>query len=78
MVEVVSDAGLVLLEGTEPVYSVDYANALVDGVAPDAANAPVDQAYQGALSLSETDYSRPWTYGIDPANRGQALWFEAL
>ena len=77
-----NDAQLVLLEGTEPVYSVDFANSLVDengdgtGATPNASATPTSGAFLGALSLSETDWTRPWAYGIDPDNRGQALWFE--
>lgn len=80
----VSNPELQLLQGSIPIFSIDYATSQVDGVAPDAANAPVDTgsgtapAFLGALSLGGTDYTQPWVYGLDPANRGQALWFEAL
>jgi hypothetical protein len=69
-----NDAELQLLEGTQPVYSIDYATMQVDGAAP--AGAPQDGIFIGGLSLSETDWTTGWTYGIDPANRGEPLWFE--
>ena len=37
-----------------------------------------DGTYLGGASVTETDWTQPWTYGIHPANRGQALWFESL
>jgi hypothetical protein len=75
----VNDADLQLLEGTIPVFSIDFATSLVDGAAPDASAAPtLGNAYLGALSLGGSDWTQPWAYGIDPANRGQALWIEGL
>ena len=69
-----ADADLVLLEGTQPVFSVDYSNALVDGAA--APGTPDNgKAFIGAVQQA-ADFTSPWAYGIDPANRGQALWFE--
>ena len=68
-----------LLEGMEPVYSIPFATSQVDGAAPNASAAPVGGGdFLGALSLGGMDWTRPWAYGIDPANRGQALWFETL
>jgi hypothetical protein len=75
----VSDPDLQLLEGTVPVYSIDFATSAVDGVTPPTgAFAPVDGSFLGALSLGETDWTQPWAYGIDASNRGQALFFESL
>ncbi|MEN7343611.1 MAG: serine/threonine protein kinase, partial [Pseudomonadota bacterium] len=72
-----ADADLQLLEGTVPVYSIDFATSQIDGAAPNANATPVDgRTFLGGLSLSETDWTAGWTYGLDPANRGQALWFE--
>jgi len=70
-----TDTQLQLLEGTPPIYSIDYATSVVDGAAP--AGAPVGGAdHIGALSLSEPDWTADWTYGIHPDNRGEPLWFE--
>jgi hypothetical protein len=66
---------LQLLEGTPPVYSIEFATSQVDGAAP-TATAPTSGTFLGAVALSITDWTKPWAYGIDPANRGQALWFE--
>lgn len=74
----VSDADLQLLEGTVPVYSIDYATSQVDGAAPGAGSTPTQGAYLGGLSLAQMDWTTGWTYGIHPNNRAQALWFEAL
>ena len=79
----VNDADLQLLEGTEPVYSIDFATSQIDGAAIIGTSAPVEvdgttPTYLGGLSLSVPDFSRPWAYGIDPNNRAQPLWFEGL
>ena len=75
----VNNPELQLLEGPIPVYSIDFATSQVDGAAPNASAAPVGGgSYLGGLSLGQTDWTQPWAYGIDPNNRGQALWFEAL
>ncbi|MEM7763033.1 MAG: serine/threonine protein kinase [Pseudomonadota bacterium] len=71
-----ADADLQLLEGTIPVYSIDFATSQVDGAAPNANATPTSGTFLGGLSLSETDWTAGWSYGLDPANRGQALWFE--
>lgn len=73
-----NDPDLQLLEGSVPVYSIDYATSLVDGAAPDAGSAPTTGNILGAISMGQTDWTANWTYGIHPANRGQALWFETL
>ncbi len=69
-----ADTDLQLLEGTVPVFSIDYATMQVDGAAP--AGAPQNGSFVGGLSLGQPDWTANWTYGLDPANRGQALWFE--
>jgi hypothetical protein len=74
----VSDADLQLLEGTVPVYSIDYATSQVDGAAPGVGSTPTQGTYLGGLSLAQMDWTTGWTYGIHPNNRPQALWFEAL
>lgn len=74
----VSDADLQLLEGTVPVYSIDYATSQVDGAAPGVGSTPTQGTYLGGLSLAQMDWTTGWTYGIHPNNRAQALWFEAL
>lgn len=74
-----NDADLQLLEGTIPVYSIDFATSQVDGAAPNASATPtLGNAYLGALSLGDTDWIAGWTYGINADNRGQDLWFETL
>ncbi|ANO49854.1 serine/threonine protein kinase [Woeseia oceani] len=69
-----NDAGLQLLEGTQPIYSIGYTTMQVDGAAP--AGAPQSGTFIGGLSLSETDWTMGWTFGLHPDNRSQALWFE--
>jgi hypothetical protein len=73
-----NDAGLQLLEGAVPIFSIDYATSLVDGAAPNASSTPMSGAYLGALSLGQADWTANWTYGIHDGSRGQALWFETL
>ena len=74
----VNNAGLQLLEGVIPIYSIDYATSQVDGSAPGAGSTPTNGAWLGALSLGEADWTANWTYGIHDGSRGQALWFESL
>lgn len=69
-----ADTGLQLLEGTPPVYSIDYATMAVNDAAP--SGSPQRGDYIGALSQSATDWTRGWTYGIHAGARAQALWFE--
>ena len=71
-----ADTDLQLLEGTEPVFSIDWATSFVDGAAPAATTDPTPRTYLGALSLGAPDWTAGWTYGLDPANRGEALWIE--
>ena len=73
-----ADPGLQLLEGAPPVYSISWATSLVDNAAPAATTTPTTaaRAFLGAVSTSETDWTRPWAYGLDPANRAIPLWIE--
>ncbi len=73
-----NDAGLQLLEGAPPIYSIDYATSQVDGAVPGAGSDPTPATFLGALSLGATDWTVDWTFGIHPDNRSQALWFEEL
>ncbi|HZD54210.1 MAG TPA: hypothetical protein VE175_14265 [Woeseiaceae bacterium] len=69
-----NDADLQLLEGTPPLYSIDFSAMQVDGAAP-TATAPAG-AFIGGLSLGDTDWTQPWAYGLQADNEGEALWFE--
>ena len=70
-----ADTGLQLLEGTPPVYSIDYATMLVGGDSP-AGTPQRGTAYIGGLSLGRADWTADWTYGIHDGSRAQPLWFE--
>ena len=70
-----ADTSLQLLEGPQSVYSISWATSFVDGAAPIATTQPTAGDLLGAVSAAD-DWTRPWAYGIDPDNRGQALWFE--
>lgn len=74
----VNDAGLQLLEGSPPIYSIDYATSQVDGAIPGAGSDPTPGTFMGALSLGADDWTAGWTYGIHPDNRAQPLYFEDL
>ena len=70
-----ADTDLQLLEGTPPIYSIDYATMAVGGEAP--AGAPRgERSYVGALSTGTVDWTAGWTYGIHEGSRAQPLWFE--
>ena len=75
-----ADPGLQLLEGTPPFFSVEWATAQVDGAAPlattDPSAADPMTTYVGGIALSIPDWTAGWTFGINPDNRSQALWFE--
>jgi hypothetical protein len=73
-----NDTDLQLLEGSPPIYSIDYATSQVDGAAPAAGSDPTPALFIGALSLGETDWTATWTYGLHPDNQAQPLWFEGL
>ncbi|MGB0996828.1 MAG: hypothetical protein ACPGXJ_01000, partial [Pseudomonadales bacterium] len=61
-----ADAGLVVLEGTPPIFGV------TTGATPAG-----DATYTGgALTLGGTNWTATWAYGLYEGNRGQALWFE--
>ena len=67
-----------LLTGAQKVYSLPWDTSIVDTAAPLATTAPTSGTATdilGAVSATD-DWTRPWAYGIDPDNRGQALWFE--
>lgn len=68
------DTGLQVLEGTPPIFSIDYASSMVNDAAP--AGAPTAGDFIGALSESETNPFADWTFGIFDGNRSQPLWFE--
>lgn len=70
-----ADPDLQLLEGTQPVYSISWATSMVDGAAPSATTQPTAGDILGGVAAA-ADWTVPWAYGIDPNNRGQALWFE--
>jgi hypothetical protein len=70
------DPSLQLLEGVQPIYSIDWATSFVDGAAPVATTNPTPDTYLGALSLGADDWTAGWTYGVHPGNRGEPLWFE--
>lgn len=72
-----ADAGLQLLEGAPPVYSIAWATSLVDGATPAATTQPdAARPFLGALSAGETDWTQPWAYGLRADNRAEPLWFE--
>lgn len=68
-----ADTGLVLLEGTPSVYSVDFSAMVIDDSAPSVA-APVSGQIGGVLESA--DWAAGWTYGIFDGARAQPLWFE--
>lgn len=69
-----ADAGLQLLEGVPPIYSIEYATMTVNDEA--LPGAPQGGSHIGALSMAEDDWTRNWTYGIHDGSRAQPLWFE--
>jgi hypothetical protein len=71
-----ADTDLQLLEGPLSIDSIDWATSLVDGAPPVATTDPTPDTYLCALSLGAEDWTAGWTYGIDPSNRGEPLWFE--
>ena len=67
-----------LLTGAQKVYSLPWDQSIVDTAAPVGTTTPTSGTATdilGAISATD-DWTQPWAYGIDPANRGQALWFE--
>ncbi len=76
-----ADTDLQLIEGTPPVYSIDWATSSVDGAAPLATTAPTSGTFLGGVSAT-ADWTQ-WAYGIYDGTdadgnprRGQPLWFE--
>ena len=69
---------LSLLTGAQKVYSLQWGSSLVDSAAPIATTTPTSGTATDILGAIEAtnDWTQPWAYGIDPNNRGQALWFE--
>lgn len=71
-----ADTNLMLLEGSPAVYSVPFAQMMVDDAAP--LNSPKG-TFIGAV-LQADDWLRPsgtvWVYGIFDGQRAQPLWFE--
>ena len=67
-----------LLTGAQKVYSLPWDTSIVDSAGATATTTPTSGTATdilGAVSATD-DWTRPWAYGIDPDNRGQALWFE--
>jgi hypothetical protein len=54
-------------------YSLPVADMKIGGAAPTVA--PIGRSFFGAV-VRDDDWTAGWAYGIDPANRGQALWFD--
>ena len=67
-----------LLTGAQKVYSLGWDQSIVDTAAPLATTAPTSGTATDILGAIEaaSDWTAPWSYGINPDNRGQALWFE--
>ena len=68
------DTGLVLLEGSPSVYSVDFTSMVIDDAAPTVAAPASGQI--GGVTLQGIDWVQGWTYGISEGSRAQPLWFE--
>ena len=66
------DTNLALLEGERPVFSLGIGDVLIDGAASTVAPSG---GFIGGIQQAD-DWTFPWAYGIDPANRGEPLWFE--
>ncbi len=69
-----ADPDLQLLEGTPPIFSIEYATMNVDGAPP--AGAPQNGTFIGGLSLGTTDWTADWVFGLRDGNRDEPLWFE--
>lgn len=69
-----ADAGLVVLEGTPPIFSPAIAAMTVDGVNPPVFDTA--SAFIGTFRTTDTNVFDGWTFGIFDGNRNQALWFE--
>lgn len=65
--------GLVILDG---FYSLPITSTVVNVVAANATITPTEgRTFIGAVTADD-DWTAGWAYGLDPLNRGQALWFE--
>ncbi len=64
-----ADTGLILLEGTPPIYSVP-------GTTSTPTITPTSGDTVGALGIAEPDWTAGWTYGIHEGARSAPLWFE--
>ena len=73
-----ADTDLQLLEGAQKIHSLMWNAMMVNGAPATASTMPtsgIGTDILGAVAATD-DWTQPWAYGIDPANRGQALWFE--
>ncbi len=81
-----ADTDLQLLTGPQKVFSTTWANAIVDGAMPEMRTTPTDldgpgddtdpaPTFLGATDGTD-DWTAPWSFGINPDNRAQPLWFE--
>ncbi|MFK7888949.1 MAG: serine/threonine protein kinase [Gammaproteobacteria bacterium] len=68
------DTELQLLEGSPPVFSIEYATSSIDGAIP--AGAPTVGTSVGGISLADTNWLADWTFGINDGARDAPLWFE--
>jgi hypothetical protein len=66
---------LQLTDGAQKVTSVSWSSSMVDSAAPLATTMPTTGDILGAVSAT-ADWTLGWTFGIEPANRSQPLWFE--
>lgn len=66
-----SNANLVILDS---FYSIPVSDMVVNG-APVSVTPTEGRSYIGAVS-EDDNWIAGWTYGLQPTNRGQALWFE--
>ena len=69
-----ADTGLQLLEGSPPIYSIDFASMMVDGAAP-TVPAPASGRI-GTFTMGDVDWTADWTWGIHDGRREVPLWFE--
>lgn len=65
-----ADTGFVLLGGVPPFYTQDAAAQVGVTITP------ADRDHLGALSVTGSDWTRGWTYGLHEGSRAQPLWFE--
>ncbi|MFL0803197.1 MAG: serine/threonine protein kinase [Agarilytica sp.] len=68
-----AETDIVLLDG---FYSLPITSTIVNGAAANATITPtLSRTFIGAVTAAD-DWTADWAYGLDPINRGQALWFE--